>query len=96
MEQIIVLAGSQDYLVKKEALVTLYNLCENHNNKYLSKVMSKDPSPAFFGVLKNYFSCDPYLLKIAISYCSLLCEKYGDQALKTMQQEGISEMIENI
>eukprot|EP00347_Sterkiella_histriomuscorum_P013623 403364010 len=96
LQQIINLAKSQDYLVKKEALVTLYNLCENHENRYLQKVMQKDPSSAFFSVLKNYFSSDPYLLKIAISYCSLICEKYPDIAIKLIFTEGISEMIENI
>lgn len=39
LDQIIELANSTDYQVKKEALITLYNLCENHNNKYLPKVM---------------------------------------------------------
>ncbi|CDW78857.1 importin subunit alpha-2-like [Stylonychia lemnae] len=96
LEQIIHIASSQDYQVKKEALVTLYNLCENHQNRYLQKVMSKNPSQAFFQVLQNYFTCDPYLLKVSISFCSLICEKYPEQAIKLIQQENISEMIENI
>ncbi len=77
LDLIIAHAYSQDYQVKKEALVVLYNLCENHQNRYMAKVMVSDPAPAFFGVLKNYFSCDPYLLKLAISFCSLFCLKFG-------------------
>lgn len=43
LEQIIVLAKHPEYQVKSEALICLYNLCENHQNKYLPKVMAKHP-----------------------------------------------------
>ena len=36
------------------------------------------------------------MLKVAISFCSLICEKYPESAVKLMQQQGITEMIENI
>lgn len=96
LDLIVAHAHSHDYQTKKEALVVLYNLCENHQNRYMVKVMGSDPAPAFFGVLKNYFSCDPYLLKLAISFCSVYCQKYGMPAIKIILQESISEMIENI
>lgn len=32
-----------DSSVKKEALVVIYNMCENHGNKYLNKVMLRNP-----------------------------------------------------
>lgn len=39
IDLIIAHANSQEYQIKKEALVVLYNLCENHCNKYMPKVM---------------------------------------------------------
>ena len=60
--------NNSDYSVRKEALVILYNLCENHSNKYLGRVMHYTPQQAFFNVLSRYDLCEPYLIKIAISF----------------------------
>lgn len=51
---------------------------------------------AFFNVFERYDACDPYLIKIALSFCSLICEKYGEPAIKAIQECGIAEMIENV
>ncbi len=73
---------SPDFQVRREALVCLYNLCENFNSKYLGKVMQKgNPSSAFFDVISNYMAYDPYTVMVAISFCSLICEKYGSEAV---------------
>jgi len=77
--------------------VAVYNLCENHNNKYLGRVMQRNnPELGFFEVLRNYHLFDPYHLKVAVSFCSLICEKYGQQAIESIYKAGIVEMIENI
>ena len=96
LQQIVKLSSCNDYQVRKEALVTLYNLCENHNNKYLSKVLQQDPSQAFFSVLQHYQDYDPYMLKIAISYCSLICEKLKETAVRQIIREEVNERIDNI
>lgn len=81
-ERIIELCSQQtDFQVRTQALVCLYNLCENHQNKYLPIVIAKHPETVFIDVLQNYETHDPYTLKIALSFLSLICEKYGDQAI---------------
>lgn len=40
LDRILELCSQQtDYHVRSEALVALYNLCENHNSKYLPRVI---------------------------------------------------------
>lgn len=73
--------NNSDYSVRKEALVILYNLCENHSNKYLGRVMHYSPQQAFFNVLSRYDLCEPYLIKIAISFCSIICVQCGPDAI---------------
>ena len=68
---------STDYSVRKEALVAIYNMCENHNSKYMPRIMPRNPQEAFFSMLSRCETCDPYTLQVAISFCTLLCEKYG-------------------
>ncbi len=46
--------------------------------------------------MKFYLDCDPYLLKVAISYCSLICEKIGQEAIRILVQNGTTEQIENV
>ena len=49
--------------------------------------MAKNPSPAFFAIIQNYAACDPYLIKVALSYCQLICEKFGEQAVRSILVE---------
>ena len=85
-----------DFSVRTEALVCLYNICENHNSKYLPLVISYHPESVFIDVLQNYQNHDPYTLKISISFLSLICEKFGEQAVQSIVQTGVAEMIENV
>ncbi len=97
MDRLIELAHPEsDYQVRKEAFVTLYNLCENHNSKYLMKVMSKHPEAPFFEALRHFEIFDAYTLKIIISFISLVCEKFSEDIIKPIIAEGIPEYIENI
>lgn len=82
--------------MRTEALVCLYNLCENHSNKYLPIVIAKHPETVFIDVLQNYETHDPYTLKIALSFLSLICEKYGEPAIKSIVETGVADMIENV
>lgn len=84
LERLVQLCDHESYMIRKEAMVTIYNLCENHNSKYLSKVIAKDPTIPFYKVLQNYDKCDPYLIKIALSYCCLICEKYRETAVSNI------------
>jgi len=84
------------YQIKKEAMVAVYNMCENHQSKFLQKVMQFNPLKSYIDILNNYYNCDPYLLQVAISFCSLICEKYGQEAIQTIINSGVCEMIENI
>lgn len=97
VERLIHLAGpDSEYHVRKEALIAVYNLCENHNSKYLDKIMVKHPEAPFFEALRRYQTYDPYSLKIIISFVLLVCEKFGEAIIKPMIDEGIPEFIENI
>lgn len=82
--------------MKKEAMVTVYNMCENHQSKFLQKVMQFNPLKSYIDILNNYYNCDPYLLQVGISFLSLICEKYGQEAIQTIINSGVTEMIENI
>jgi hypothetical protein len=77
-------------------LVALYNLCENHSSKFLLKVMQKHPETVFIDVIRNYDTHDPYNLKVAISFLSLICEKFGEVAVHNIVSTGVAEMIENV
>ena len=59
-------------------------------------VISKHPETVFIDVLQNYETHDPYTLKIALSFLSLICEKFGDQAVHSIVDTGVSDMIENV
>mmetsp|Transcript_40395 Transcript_40395/g.29760 ORF Transcript_40395/g.29760 Transcript_40395/m.29760 type:complete len:120 (-) Transcript_40395:165-524(-) len=76
MDQLALLATNGDYQIKKEALVVIYNLCENHDHKFLPRVLNHDVVPAFSSVLNNYSMqfTDAYTLQVAISFFGLLCE----------------------
>ena len=84
------------YALKKEALVVIYNMCENHGSAYMQKVMARNPQQAFFDTLLNYQVFDPYTLKVAISFCSLACEKYGQPAAESMVAQNLPEMIDSM
>ena len=71
-----------EYQVRKEALVALYNLCENHNSKYMMQVMDKHPESAFFEAIRRYEIYDAFTLKIIVSFISLACEKFGEPLIK--------------
>lgn len=92
----IAVSRETGYPVKKEALVVIYNMCENHGSSYMQKVMARNPQQAFFDTILNYQAFDPYTLKVAISFCSLACEKYGQPAAEGMVSYNIPEMVENI
>ena len=97
VERLINLAGpDSEYHVRKEALVAVYNLCENHNSKYLDKIMLKHPEAPFFEALRRFETYDAYSLKIIISFVLLVCEKFGEAIIKPMKDEGIPEFIDNI
>ncbi|TNV80522.1 hypothetical protein FGO68_gene17177 [Halteria grandinella] len=88
--------SSTDYGVRKEALVTIYNMCENYQSKYLPRIMPRNPQEAFFTMLNHYETCDPYTLQVVVSFCTLICEKYGEEAVQSIIASNTVEMIENI
>lgn len=96
VDKVCEIALSREYALKKEALVVIYNMCENHGSAYMQKVMARNPQQAFFEAIHNYQGFDPYTLKVAISFCSLACEKYGQPAAEGMVAQNIPEMIDCI
>lgn len=58
--------------------------------------MVKHPEAPFFEALRRFETYDAYSLKIIISFVLLVCEKFGEAIIKPMNDEGISEFIENI
>jgi hypothetical protein len=62
LNQICLIALKSDYPVRKEALVALFNLGENHNSQFLSKLLQEGALEAFTSVLTSYQHWDPYHL----------------------------------
>lgn len=47
-------------------------------------------------MLSRYDLCEPYLIKIAISFCSIICVQCGPDAIQSIISSGIAEQIENV
>lgn len=88
--------SSDDLAIRKEALIAIHNMCECNNQALLPAVMTFNPQEAYFNILAHYQDCDPYTLQIALSFCSLICEKYQAQAVQSLIQANIIDQIENI
>jgi hypothetical protein len=72
-DQILANTNSQDYSVKSEALICLYNICENHSSKNLRN--DERLFEVYVSVVRDFKANSPYILQIAISFCSLIAEK---------------------
>jgi hypothetical protein len=76
--------------VKSEALICLYNVCENHNSKNLRN--EENLIRAYLSVVEDYRANSPYILQIAISFCSLIAEKMPN----TIEKYQLLDLIEKI
>ena len=59
-DQILKNVSSLDYSVKSEALICLYNICENHNSKSLRS--DEILFEAFISVVTDHKTNSPYIL----------------------------------
>ena len=89
-DQILKNVQSMDYSVKSEALICLYNICENHGSKNL--LNDEKLFEAYISVVTDFKSNSPYILQIGLSFCSLIAEKLP----WTIEKYQLVEIVEKV